>query len=406
MQWFFVLKLVSPASQNWEETNSTLKFAERVKKVQVKAHQNQVLDEKALIQKYKMEIAELRNKLLETNEMLERERKLQDSEMQKSIRQQYEEQLHESQLVRTALKERIEHLTKLILSSSSVTPKAILDWNAPADTGDKRASVIMDGLLPQAKQADGIGGDMARASRIGRKSMRLSRQLSDKDFVRKQIAEIDRRDERIKQLENLMSLLKSSTDVRVQSIIASFTTDPEQTIQGTEELNEEVQRLRRERQEMEIVINEQNEKLELLEQRGGGSTTGTNPAFEQSTKYKEMALIISQQRQTVEDRDTTIKLLKTQIAELRTSVRNLELSEFENLEKLAAAGDPQLQKSSNRASINISTRLREAEQLLETERKLRSDESTQATELIAALESELAIAKAELSISQTLFNQD
>ncbi|KAI9357909.1 P-loop containing nucleoside triphosphate hydrolase protein, partial [Zopfochytrium polystomum] len=125
----------SPAAFNVEETSNTLKFAERVKKVPVRAHQNQVLDEKALIQKYKMEIAELRNKLVESNEMLEKERSLQDGNLERAIRQQYEEQLHESQLVRTALKERIDHLTKLILSSASVTPKAILDWNAPVETG-------------------------------------------------------------------------------------------------------------------------------------------------------------------------------------------------------------------------------------------------------------------------------
>jgi hypothetical protein len=91
--------LHSPAAFNVEETSNTLKFAERVKKVPVRAHQNQVLDEKALIQKYKMEIAELRNKLVETNELLEKERALQDADLQRAVRQQYEEQLHESQLV-------------------------------------------------------------------------------------------------------------------------------------------------------------------------------------------------------------------------------------------------------------------------------------------------------------------
>lgn len=35
----------------------------------------------------------------------------------------------EMQLVRTTLKERIEHLTKLILTSQTITAKSILDWN-------------------------------------------------------------------------------------------------------------------------------------------------------------------------------------------------------------------------------------------------------------------------------------
>ena len=87
------------AANNMEETSNTLKFAERVKKVPVRAVQNQVLDEMALILKYKLEIAELRNKLLETNHLLEMERALQDSDLERTIRQQYEEQVHESQLV-------------------------------------------------------------------------------------------------------------------------------------------------------------------------------------------------------------------------------------------------------------------------------------------------------------------
>ncbi|ORY31524.1 kinesin-domain-containing protein [Rhizoclosmatium globosum] len=126
-----VIATVSPPLPNLEETTNTLKFASRIKKVVLHAKQNQVLSEKALIQKYKLEIAELRHKLMETNDLLEQERALQDIGLERSIRMQYEERLHEGQLVRTALKERIDHLTRLILSSTSVTPKAILDWNAP-----------------------------------------------------------------------------------------------------------------------------------------------------------------------------------------------------------------------------------------------------------------------------------
>ncbi|KAJ3059356.1 hypothetical protein HK102_010039, partial [Quaeritorhiza haematococci] len=53
-----VICTVSPSSNCMEETHNTLKFAARVKKVQIKADKNQVLDEKALIQRYRNEIAE------------------------------------------------------------------------------------------------------------------------------------------------------------------------------------------------------------------------------------------------------------------------------------------------------------------------------------------------------------
>ncbi|KAI8607682.1 P-loop containing nucleoside triphosphate hydrolase protein [Chytriomyces sp. MP71] len=98
-----VVATISPTVANLEESTNTLKFAERIKRVSVRAKQNQVLDEKALIQRYKIEIAELRNKLLETNDLLEKERALQDLGLERSIRMQYEEQLHESQLVSSSI---------------------------------------------------------------------------------------------------------------------------------------------------------------------------------------------------------------------------------------------------------------------------------------------------------------
>ncbi|KAJ3330077.1 hypothetical protein HDU76_006471 [Blyttiomyces sp. JEL0837] len=388
-----LIATISPSIANLDETSNTLKFAERVKKVPVRAHQNQVLDEKALIQKYKLEIAELRNKLVETNDLLEKERALQEENLERAIRQQYEEQLHESQLVRTALKERIDHLTKLILSSKSVTPKAILDWNAPAETGDKRASVIIDGLLPQVPGNEGTPQDISRMSRIGRKSMRLSRQLSDKDFVRKQIAEIDKRDEQIHRLELLISQLKASKDRGVQAAISSFFSDPEKAVKSTEELLAENHRLHREKEEMDIVITEQNEKLEMLEAQGVvPGAGGVTVKFEESPKYKEMSFVISQQRTALEDRDSLIKALKTQIQELRAQVKNLELNEFEHLEQLAAAGLGG--KNSKRSSLNsesIAARVRELEAALEREKALRQEEQNKHAEAVAQLEAELTI---------------
>jgi hypothetical protein len=252
--------------------------------------------------------------------------------------------------------------------------------------------------------------------------MRLSRQLSDKDFVRKQIAEIDKRDEKIERLENLVAQLKSSRDMEVQATIASFFGgDPDKAVQSTVEMKEELHRLKREKEEMEIIITEQNEKLELYEAQKNGvggvalaeSLSGATPealdaVFEQSQRFKEMSLMISQQRQTIEDRDALSKVLKTQIAELRSTVRTLELNEFEHLEQLAAAGlksnrDSLLSLNSKRGSTSseisltgsekLSSRLREAESALEREKKLRQDELNKSAERIASLEAELAISK-------------
>ena len=139
-----VICTISAAAANYEETLSTLKFAQRVKKVVVRASANRVLDEKALIQKYRQEIEDLKTKLSETNNLLEKERKFQTAARLESERARYEEQLHESQMARTALKERIDHLTKLILTSQSITPKGILDWNTPVDDGVSGQGTVLN----------------------------------------------------------------------------------------------------------------------------------------------------------------------------------------------------------------------------------------------------------------------
>ena len=76
-----------------------------MKKVKSTATPNQVMDDKALIQKYKGEILELKNQLQETNQLLELERQHKDISldtggMSREERLRYEEQLHESALVR------------------------------------------------------------------------------------------------------------------------------------------------------------------------------------------------------------------------------------------------------------------------------------------------------------------
>ncbi|KAJ3116482.1 hypothetical protein HDU96_009567 [Phlyctochytrium bullatum] len=248
----------------------------------------------------------------------------------------------------------------------------------------------MDGLLPQAKQAESAIQNLSGLSRMGRKSLRLSRHVSDKDFMRKQIAEIDKRDERIQQLESVVALLKSSSDPFVQSTIATFARGYNEGISSVEELKEEIFRLRQAKQEMEIVIAEQTEKLEEYEAHpppNPGAREQLN--FEDTAAYQDMISIIGQLRQTVDDRDATIKLLKGQVSDLRTKVRQLETSEFEMLEKLASSGTNNISDPSDR----LSSRLRLVESELEKEKKWRIEDTRRNLERIAALEAELTIAK-------------
>ncbi|KAJ1976618.1 Kinesin-like protein kip2 [Dimargaris xerosporica] len=138
-----VICTVSPAQINYEESINTLKFAARVKRVTTRAETYQVRDDKALLQKYRLEILELKNKLMQVNQNLDREGEL--SQLRKE-KKKYEEEIMQMRVARVALKERIDHLTKLILTSSSVASKAIIGTSPQTP----RTSVV--GAIDQAHE--------------------------------------------------------------------------------------------------------------------------------------------------------------------------------------------------------------------------------------------------------------
>lgn len=124
-----VICTISPSQNSLEESVNTLKFASRVKRIAIHAKNEDVMDDKALIQKYRGEILELKKKLQgqengggENNQLLQQER-LNHAEQMKQMRS-----------VRNAMKERIDHLTRLILTSNNVVGSPNLGNSHLADT--------------------------------------------------------------------------------------------------------------------------------------------------------------------------------------------------------------------------------------------------------------------------------
>ena len=112
------------ANSHTGETLNTLKFASRAKN-NIVSHAKKAEEAlgaggdggaRVLLERYRMEILELRGQLegqaKEKNDEEEEKR-------EKEAEQRHEEQMLEMHLARTALKERIEHLNRLILSSKS-----------------------------------------------------------------------------------------------------------------------------------------------------------------------------------------------------------------------------------------------------------------------------------------------
>lgn len=123
------------ASSHTGETLNTLKFASRAKNNIVShAKRNESNpnssdpNSRALLDRYRLEIQDLRQQLeaqnkakdeAEQHDEIENDRKMEE-ELERQERTRHEEQMLEMQLARTALKERISHLNRLILSSKSL----------------------------------------------------------------------------------------------------------------------------------------------------------------------------------------------------------------------------------------------------------------------------------------------
>ncbi|KAJ1551056.1 NADH-ubiquinone oxidoreductase chain 1 [Nowakowskiella sp. JEL0078] len=398
-----VICTVSPASNNWEETLNTFKFASRVKKVTVSAKANQVLDDKALLQKYRNEISDLRSQLLDTNEMLEKTREsvpmnVPEVEVLQAERLKMEEELQESMLVRTALKERIDHLTKLILSSQTITSKPILDWSAPTETGDKRASVILDGLLPHVASISETPDPRpisisSYPSRHTRRSVysTLSRTTADKDMIRRHIADIDTRDEKIRALENVINQIKPLVqNSRAADILANLDINNPQPSEGfnPSEQQAEIERMRRDNQHLEIVCADQSEKIDSLERQLADAVEGG----EQAVTMRGLVQRIEAQDRMLTESDALNRGLHEKIAELRNAVRSLEGRDRDGSRDRVVKEERSV-RGSGSSAMGEGGKIRDLERALEREKWLRALEGREAMERVADLEAQLTLAQ-------------
>nr|AMS24220.1 kinesin 7-Ic protein [Marsilea vestita] len=128
---------ITPASAYYEETHNTLKFAHRAKRVEIQAASNKIIDEKSLIKKYQKEITVLKEELDDLKRGIIGKAPVSIGNGQDDIinlRQQLvagqvklQSRLEEEEQAKTALLERIQRLTKLILvsSKSSIPPPVV-----------------------------------------------------------------------------------------------------------------------------------------------------------------------------------------------------------------------------------------------------------------------------------------
>jgi len=111
---------IASGSNHTPETLNTLKFASRAKN-NIVSHARKAVEDvggasAGLLDRYRLEIQNLRAQLEGQQKSAAEE---EEKQLEKEAEQRHEEQMLEMQLARTALKERIEHLNRLILCSKS-----------------------------------------------------------------------------------------------------------------------------------------------------------------------------------------------------------------------------------------------------------------------------------------------
>jgi centromeric protein E len=123
------IQFTSAVNSHTGETLNTMKFAARAKN-NIVSHAKKAEEaygggggdsgSRVLLERYRMEIQALRSQLdTQAKSQAEKELKWDEQQYEKEAQARHEEQVLEMQLARTALKERIEHLNRLILSSKS-----------------------------------------------------------------------------------------------------------------------------------------------------------------------------------------------------------------------------------------------------------------------------------------------
>ena len=373
-----VVCTISPSVNNIEESLNTLKFAQRIKKVVTKARANEIMDDKALLQKYKFEIDDLKTQL----SLLSTDQRTDTSQLELE-KQMLQEELHQQQLVRTALKERIDHLTKLILTSSSFNP-ALLSTSWPDDSKAKSDSA----RAPVKKGLAAGGGPLSPTdtAKIFEELAELRQLTKDQkqelSNLKNNIAE---KNAKITALENHLNELKSSSSH-----------EPSHA-------------------ELKTELEEMHHLNNLLEQD-----------LIESKSEIEKLLSSTRNEERIHDLEETIRKYQIQLAEKNHDIVHMRQhlpSNFISRSNSKASIESDGSQSSNAklllnllqtnehqskpssASYIKHAYYMEVDELrkeLENERKLREDFETQANEKITQLETELTITKAELSVSEIL----
>ncbi|KAF9114007.1 hypothetical protein BGX27_000335 [Mortierella sp. AM989] len=441
-----VICTISPSHLNVEESHNTLKFAARVKKVVTKAQTNQVMDDKALLEKYRREISELKAQLMLTasgeggeKSTVTRGKQAELSTLLEKERMKHEEEMVEMNMVRNALKERIDHLTKLILTSQSINTKATAP-EVPA--GRYTVETSADGtvlefpkeLESRLAHKDAIVKQLELDLEAQQEKMALMKAALEKTVkgeavdIEKTLAKVEQNlprerllSEKRASIANIHSLEQAfgakSGDLEALKALqrkqgdgqstprqetfsrtdnARFNDDDDEDLMDTPWNREELKSLRQAKRELEIIVIEQEEKLKDM------------VAFEDSDEFTDLVLELQEHREKVVAMEEEREGNRLTITELRNKIRKLELkqSASDSVTPLTSSAGGMMGSSvgSTQHLAIAAAKIKELESFAHKERRLRLEEQERNTGRIASLETELTLLRAELSVRNLAYS--
>ncbi|KAG0032985.1 hypothetical protein BGZ81_009657 [Podila clonocystis] len=473
-----VICTISPSYLNVEESNNTLKFAARVKKVVTKAQTNQVMDDKALLEKYRREISELKAQLMLTAEAtarapasgvgsgveLDKAKQAELSRLLEKERLKHEEEMGEMNMVRNALKERIEHLTKLILTSSSINTKPADQPALPAGahvassslTGGRGTTVVetsADGTVlefpkeieSRLAQKDTIVRQLQSELETQQEKFQMMRtvlerasrgETVDLDKTLAKLEEIRPQEkfliEKRASIMGLNTLVQSSSSGSLDGLAKMSRSGSSERMAMGENNEEddldlmdtpwnrsELQSLRQAKRELEIVVIDQEKKIEdliALSSSYSRSTTPTPPqpptiAFEDSDEFRNLVLELEDQREHILSMDEEREGYKAALTEMRNRMRRMEMENQQLKASLQAKTNGSLNGFSNgshetalstselsQLPSQLAAKVKDLDATAQKERRLRLEDQQRSMGRIASLEAELTMLKAEMSV--------
>ncbi|RKP21052.1 P-loop containing nucleoside triphosphate hydrolase protein, partial [Rozella allomycis CSF55] len=252
-----IICTISPVYENLEETINTLKFASRVKRITLKPELYEVMDEKALLQKYKAEIEELKEKLRLTNLHYEIQREQEQSQLYQE-KQKIEEEMQEQQLLRTAFKERIDHLAKLILTSNTGKKSQV---QSPSLLSPTSSSLNVNNILVENSELKARIAILEKKEEMFEQSEKI-----ENEYEKLRVAYANLEEQMLTQTEQLLKTL-SEKDQRISELENLKQTDTtlvaqiEEYSRMVKDLNDRLQEERLLRCDMETIYSDQIKDL-------------------------------------------------------------------------------------------------------------------------------------------------